>query len=200
MSPVLLCLLLFLKNDFVSCKVLGKTLSDELEKRTVDAPSGGVSLHFDNGGMRNLIVNGQGASVQKQVVVAFQATLTSGHLGPNYADGAIKFNDVSLNIGNGYKPSSGKFTAPVGGLYQFTASYLQQNGYTSYVRLMKDNTVLSDIHANHKNYDQLTKTILVTLKKGDTFWVKLEKNSIYAVYGTSRYTEFGGFLVSDNYE
>ena len=62
MSPVLLCLVLFLKNDFVSCNILGNTVSDELEKRTVDAPSGGVSLHFDNGGMRDLIVNGQGVS------------------------------------------------------------------------------------------------------------------------------------------
>ena len=133
-------------------------------------------------------------------MIAFQATLTSGHLGPNYAAGVIKFNDVSVNIGNGYDSSTGKFTAPVKGLYQFTAAYLQQNGYTSHVRLMKNNAVVSDMYANHKNYDQLTKTILVTLEKGDTFWVKLEKSSIYSVYGSARYTQFNGFLISDNYE
>jgi hypothetical protein len=126
-------------------------------------------------------------------VVAFQATLTSGDTAR--AGGAIKFNDVSVNIGNGYDPRTGKFTAPVGGLYQITATYLQKNGYTSWVRMMKNNTLIGDIHANHKNYDQLTKTILVTLEKGDTFWVKLQNG---AVFGTQRYTQFGGFLLSVN--
>jgi hypothetical protein len=135
------------------------------------------------------------------VVVAFQATLTTGKIGPNYAHGAIKFNDVSLNLGNGYNPSTGLFTAPMGGIYQFTATYLQQNGYSSHVRLIKGSTtIISDIHANHKNYDQLTKTILVALEKDETFWVKLEKGSTYAVHGSSRYTQFGGFLFSANYQ
>ncbi|CAB3977464.1 Complement C1q 2 [Paramuricea clavata] len=150
--------------------------------------------------MRDFIVNGKGVGIQGKAVVAFQATLTTGSIGPNYAYGAIKFNDVALNIGNSYNPSTGKFTAPIGGLYQFTATYLQRNGYSSHVRLMKGSSVVSDIHANHKNYDQLTKTILVALTKGETFWVKLERGSAYAVYGSARYTEFGGFLLSANYK
>jgi hypothetical protein len=31
-----------------------------------------------------------------QTTVAFQATLTSGSIGPSYSGGAIKFNDVIL--------------------------------------------------------------------------------------------------------
>ena len=83
-------------------------------------------------------------------------------------------------------------------LYRNQWSYLQQDGYTSHVnsRLVKGtSTVVSDLHANHKNYDQLAKTVLVALNKGDTFWVKLEKSGGYAVHGNSRYTEFGGFLI-----
>jgi hypothetical protein len=131
-----------------------------------------------------------------QTTVAFQATLTSGSIGPSYSGGAIKFNDVTLNSGDGYNPSTGIFTAPIAGIYQFTATYLQRNGYSSHVRLIKGSSVISDIHSNHKNYDQLTKTILVALAKDETFWVKLENSSSYAVQGTSRYTEFGGFLIS----
>ena len=48
-----------------------------------------------------------------QKIPVFFATLTSGDIGPNCAHDAIKFNDVSLNIGNGYSPSTEKFTAPV---------------------------------------------------------------------------------------
>ena len=61
---------------------------------------------------------------------------------------------------------------------------------------MKGNTVFSDLHAYHKNNDQLSKTILVALAKGETFWVKLVKYSTYAVHGGNRYTQFGGFLLS----
>ena len=71
-----------------------------------------------------------------RVFLHFFATLTSGSIGPNYAHDAIKFNDVTLNIGNGYNPSTGKFTAPVDGIYQISVSYLQRNGYKSYVQLI----------------------------------------------------------------
>ena len=87
--------------------------------------------------------------------------MTSGDIGPNYAHDAIKFNDVSLNIGNSYNPSTGKFTAPVDCVYRISLSYLQQNGYQSNVRLIKDGMVYSDVHANHKNHDQLSKTVLI---------------------------------------
>ena len=103
---------------------------------------------------------------------------------------------MEVLIGGAYNPSTGKFSAPVDGLYLFSVSYLQRNGYRSYVRLMKDNTVYSDLHANHRNYDQLSKTVLAMLEKGQTFWVRLERNGVYAVYGRGQYTTFGGFLFS----
>ncbi|CAB4030988.1 heavy metal-binding HIP-like [Paramuricea clavata] len=194
------CFVLVLTGHFGACNVLRETASDERVKRGVNTPGGGITLNFEKG-MRDFIVNGKGVGIHGQVLVAFQATLTTGRIGPNYAHGAIKFNDVALNIGSGYNPSTGLFTAPIGGIYQFTATYLQQSGYQSHVRLIKGSaTIISDIHANHKNYDQLTKTVLVALAKGETFWVKLEKSSAYAVYGTQRYTQFGGFLLSANYK
>ena len=123
--------------------------------------------------------------------------MTSGDIGPNYANDAIKFNDVSLNIGNGYSPSTGKFTAPVDGIYQISFSYLQVNGYTSHVQLIKDGSMYTELHANHKNYDQLTKTVLIQLKKSQTVWVRLVKGSTHAVYGRNRYTTFAGYLISN---
>ena len=122
--------------------------------------------------------------------------MTSGNIGPNYANDAIKFNDVSLNIGNGYNPSTGKFTAPVDGIYQISYSYLQQNGVSSYVQLIKDGAVYSEVHANHKSHDQLSKTVLVQLKKGQAVWIRLYNSSSYAVNGSGRYTTFAGYLIS----
>ncbi|XP_028413882.1 complement C1q-like protein 3 [Dendronephthya gigantea] len=170
------------------------------ERRALNVPlNGGITLNFEEG-MRDFIVNGKGVGIQGQTLVAFQATLTNSNIGPNYADCAIKFNDVALNIGNGYNPSTGKFTAPTAGLYQFTATYLQRVGYNSHVKLLKNNNMISEIHANHKTYDQLTKTIFVVLEKGDTFWIELVNGSTYAILGTGRYTEFGGFLLSASFQ
>ena len=122
--------------------------------------------------------------------------MTSGDIGPNYANDAIKFNDVSINVGNGYNPGTGKFTAPVDGIYLISLSYLQQNRYSSHVQLIKDGAVYTQLHANHKNYDQLSKTVLIQLKKGQKIWVRLVRGSNYAVYGRERYTTFSGYLIS----
>ena len=129
-------------------------------------------------------------------VHSYTVTLTSGNIGPNYAYDAIKFNDVSLNIGSGYNPSTGKFTAPVDGIYQISFSYLQRNGYSSHVQLIRDGNVYTELHANHKSYDQLSKTVLIQLKKSQTVWVRLVKSSSYAVHGVNRYTTFAGYLIS----
>ncbi|XP_028401091.1 complement C1q tumor necrosis factor-related protein 3-like [Dendronephthya gigantea] len=186
---------LFLTSHLGDCGVLRETSSDEVEKRSLSRPSSDITLNFQHG-MRDFVVNGKGVGIQGKTLVAFQATLTSGNIGPNYSLGAIRFNTVDLNTGNGYSASTGKFTAPIAGLYQFSASYLQRHGYSSHVKLMKGNTVFSELHANHKNYDQLSKTILVALAKGETFWVQLHRSSTYAVHGAGRYTQFGGFLLS----
>ena len=46
--------------------------------------------------------------------------------------------------------------------------------------------MFTEVHASHKNYDQLSKTVLIQLKKGQTVWVRLVKHSVYAVYGRER--------------
>ena len=56
--------------------------------------------------------------------------------------------------------------------------------------------MFTEVHASHKNYDQLSKTVLIQLKKGQTVWVRLVKHSVYAVYGRERYTTFAGYLIS----
>ena len=93
-------------------------------------------------------------------------------------------------------PALEKFTAPVDGIYQISFSYLQQNAYQSHVQLIKDGKPYSELHANHKNYDQLSKTVLIQLKKSQTVWVRLVKGSTFAVHGSGRYTTFGGYLIS----
>ena len=55
-------------------------------------------------------------------LIHFDAKLTSGT-----SSGVLKFNNVQENVGSGYNSSTGRFTAPVGGVYVFTGAILQTN-------------------------------------------------------------------------
>jgi predicted nucleic acid-binding Zn finger protein len=61
---------------------------------------------------------------------------------------------------------------------------------------MKDGRMYAELLANHKSYDQLSKTVLMQLKKGQNVWVRLVKNSSYSVYGGGKYTTFAGYIIS----
>lgn len=45
----------------------------------------------------------------------------------------IKFERVLVNEGNGYDPSTGKFTAPVDGVYFFSWTYHTNRGSVTYL-------------------------------------------------------------------
>ena len=66
-------------------------------------------------------------------------------------------------------------------IFFLNLSYLQNNGYTSHVQLIKDGSAYTDLH---KSYDTLGKTVLIQLTKSQTVWVHLVKSSWYAVYGS----------------
>ena len=55
-------------------------------------------------------------------LIHFDVKLTNGT-----SSGVLKFNSVQENVGSGYNSSTGRFTAPVGGVYVFTGAILQTN-------------------------------------------------------------------------
>jgi hypothetical protein len=50
----------------------------------------------------------------------------------------IVFNKVWTNVGNGYNPNTGKFTAPKGGLYQISGTVMSVSGKYLHVHLFKN--------------------------------------------------------------
>ena len=87
-----------------------------------------------------------------------------------------------MNIGNGYSTETGKFTAPVDGLYFFSVSLCTPNNkYLSYAITKVEKDLLMSAH--HDNGLSCgSGSVFVTLRTGETVWVKStsgRKNQLY---------------------
>ncbi|XP_061178616.1 complement C1q-like protein 2 [Saccostrea echinata] len=112
------------------------------------------------------------------------------------------FPDVITNVGEGYNPRDGVFTAPINGNYVFyTAVVSWDNGNIatdivlngkSQVRTFAES---KGIHTKHQQYIYQTGANLVCLSlwSGDRVWVRRHSGSGFIVHPTPMHT-FSGFL------
>ena len=128
--------------------------------------------------------------------MAFTAAL--GHsLGPVSIDLTVKYPLIISNIGNGYNPATGIFTARVSGMYYF--SYTMYSGSpttNSVVGLMKNGQMIVttwDTAGGDIN-DSATNAAVLQLEAGDFVYIQLYANrNIYDDNG--RYNTFSGFML-----
>nr|XP_034306460.1 complement C1q tumor necrosis factor-related protein 3 isoform X2 [Crassostrea gigas] len=109
----------------------------------------------------------------------------------------IKYDHVVTNIGEGYDTSTGKFTAPVDGVYSFTWTYLTKKGARAYIGGFLDGkhivwTVMEDQTAT---WASTTGHLVVRMKKGSQFWTASFTQT--ATYIHAHYTFLSGYKVSD---
>ncbi|XP_062598300.1 multimerin-2-like [Saccostrea cucullata] len=130
--------------------------------------------------------------------VAFTAGVTSSSTSWN--SGTLVFNKVINNVGGGYNPNTGIFTAPLNGDYVFYVS-IQSAGadfYDIYVDIVFNGS--SKVRAMAYNYNSNdlheTGTNMVTLRlqQGDTVWVKHHSGTGYYTHSDAPITTFSGFL------
>ena len=122
--------------------------------------------------------------------VAFTAVLNS-RLSNYAAKTTIVFGNIITNIGNGYNPIDGVFTAPCEGVYQFSATILADNSGEVWCGFMKNGKRLASVYAraSDNRHDQGAMTIILQLSKGRRqlnnkaiFWVcdQAEMNEAYS--------------------
>ena len=99
--------------------------------------------------------------------VAFTAVLNP-RLKNYAAKTTIVFGNIITNIGNGYNPSDGVFTAPYEGIYQFSATILADNSGEVWCGFMKNGKQLASVYARASDtrHDQGAMTIILQLSKG----------------------------------
>jgi hypothetical protein len=88
------------------------------------------------------------------------------------------FDHVWTNVGNGYNPNTGKFTAPKGGLYQISGTVMSVPGKQLHVYLFKNDKQTVTLYGGS---GYATGTINIVLKlQDDCLWHLLNKQ-LYSV-------------------
>ena len=105
------------------------------------------------------------------------------------------FPHVITNNGNGYDPSTGKFTASKKGTYVFSINVISYS--TNYVFFDIVQNGMSKVRTysdNSASYQTGTNMAVLVLEKGDSVWVKRYSGKSYYTDSVPT-TTFSGFLL-----
>jgi hypothetical protein len=135
-----------------------------------------------------------GCSGYKNEIPAFSASRSqSKSLGPWEI---ILFDKVWTNVGNGYNPNTGKFTAPKSGLCQISGTVMSTPGKKLYVYLFKNDKKTVSLYCG-LGYATGTVNIVFKLQKGETVYMKHHNETQTIFSNSSVYCVFSGFLISE---
>ncbi|CAC5365378.1 unnamed protein product [Mytilus coruscus] len=130
---------------------------------------------------------------EKRTIVAFSAYTTKQQTITSNTN--VKFEKVWTNIGNGYDPSTGIFTAPRQGGYHISAVVISLSSNTLHLHVKHNNeytagSLLSGVGVKTGTFD-----VVFTLQKGDK--VSVGSKGSYTVYSDSNtYTTFSGHIIT----
>ena len=142
----------------------------------------------------------------KKPVIAFDAFRNQ----PFYeAQTYLTFNGTTVNIGNAFDETTGKFIAPVSGIYSFSFHGLTYDGTATHIKIMKNGENVGGAYRRHEGEgDEEHESLKAGLKKAEgmlaqSILLELEKGdqvAVFAYHGNLRdgawhYTHFTGYLL-----
>lgn len=124
---------------------------------------------------------------------AFHAT--RNNQGVTNSGSVIVYGSTTVNIGNVYNTSNGRFTAPVAGTYHlYISSIGNTSGTTRIYPRLNGAYIINAFHLrpiNTGNYGDAQVSWMYPMAAGDYFDIYIGENSDYG----ANYSNFGGFLV-----
>uniref|UniRef100_A0A8C8DI16 C1q domain-containing protein n=1 Tax=Oryzias sinensis TaxID=183150 RepID=A0A8C8DI16_9TELE len=133
--------------------------------------------------------------------VAFSAALIDSRnwtsFGPYTDDETLKLKKVITNIGGGYDPETGWFTAPVCGLYYFRVTGHVGNSVYLNAGVKKNRENLIAIHHKSKSTrGSASNAMVLELEQDDFVFFQLWRERGLTIGDQGGITTFTGFLVS----
>jgi hypothetical protein len=109
----------------------------------------------------------------------------------------VKFDDVTVNRGNGYDPSTGVFTAPRKGLYHISCSIMAYSNHDVHFQLNKNDAAHTYAYANNGGHTTSTINAIVEMKKGDRVFIKHRHVSKSQKISGSLHSTFSGYFMQE---
>ncbi|XP_018418970.1 PREDICTED: complement C1q tumor necrosis factor-related protein 3 isoform X1 [Nanorana parkeri] len=131
--------------------------------------------------------------IPSELQVAFMASMATHFSNIN---SGIIFSSVETNMGNFFDVMTGRFTAPIPGVYFFTFSMLKHEEVDDvYVYLMHNgNTIVSMYSFESKGkQDSSGNSAVLKLSKDDEVWLRMGTGALHGDH--QRYCTFCGFLL-----
>ena len=112
--------------------------------------------------------------------------------------GALVFPKVITNVGNGYDPSDGVFTAPKSGVYVFFVNVQGYETKNTHVDIVLNGTTKVRVMAysiGDEFYHAGLNLAVLSLQTGDRMWVKYHPDIAGLTICNPSITAFSGFLI-----
>nr|KAG5711992.1 hypothetical protein BaRGS_026433 [Batillaria attramentaria] len=138
-----------------------------------------------------------GIPLNRIILVAFTVRFSMDPVQNVGEHGILMFDSIVYNLGDGYDPSTGTFTAPLPGIYVFFISIMGSDNQPA-IRVditQESGKVLDAAWAEGQGdlYDQGSSLVTTHLTAGERVWVKHDGGATALRGGV--YTVFSGFLV-----
>ena len=128
-------------------------------------------------------------------MVAFHVRLGGGFQGSPSVPLVIPFDQVIMNIGDAYDPSTGTFTAPVSGVYLFSFSAVMQGDCSGWINLELHVNAADHLGASGEVGASSSNTVTTQLVQGDNVGVFVRPGSCEDLDGNNVYNTFSGHLL-----
>ncbi|XP_045183924.2 complement C1q subcomponent subunit B-like [Mercenaria mercenaria] len=146
-------------------------LQDEIEKKTKDGPA--------------------------TPLIAFNAYTTDNGFHPK--DKAVIFQHVLLNAGGGYNQKMGYFTAPVAGLYHFTAHACNRGEFFMVFSIMHEGNKIATSTEYEEKYSSCSSlSAPAVMAVGERVYIKSSFETSNLLSDEYRWPSFMGVLVRGN--